>query len=66
MFYIFLFKNKENIFVFFVVLFLSAYCYWKNAEFLSVGTPFPIVEGRGEAIPSFADTPQQAGGRYIR
>jgi hypothetical protein len=32
MFYIFLFKNKENIFVFFVVLFLSAYCYWKNAE----------------------------------
>ena len=24
------------------------------------------IEGRGEAIPSFADTPQQAGGRYIR
>jgi hypothetical protein len=24
------------------------------------------IEGRGEAIPFFADTPLQAGGRYIR
>lgn len=43
-------------------LFLCSSLTYVLVSFLSVDTPFPI----GEAIPSFADTPQQAGGRYIR
>ena len=51
MFYIFLFKNKENIFVFFrcfipLCILLLEKCR-ENVSFLSVGTPFPI----GVSVP---------------